>query len=133
MLAKTITFTDYNGTERTETFYFNLSKVELVKLESENEGLTEQLKSIAENPDPKKIIAIFEMLIEKSVGIKSDDGIRFMKSKEITEKFMQSPAYDALFVELLGNQELASDFMTGLIPSDLAAKAKEEEQKQIEQ
>ena len=31
MLKKTIKYTDYNGVERTEDFYFNLSKAEIME------------------------------------------------------------------------------------------------------
>ena len=33
MLKKTIKYTDYNGEEQTEDFYFNLSKAELTEME----------------------------------------------------------------------------------------------------
>lgn len=32
MLKKEITYIDYNGVERTETFHFNLSKAELMDM-----------------------------------------------------------------------------------------------------
>ena len=38
MLKKTITYTDYNGMERTEDFYFNLSKAELMEMEMSTTG-----------------------------------------------------------------------------------------------
>ena len=34
MLKKTITYTDYNGVERTEDFYFNLTRAELMEMHS---------------------------------------------------------------------------------------------------
>ena len=44
MLKKTITYTDYNGNERTEDFYFNLTKAEVVEMEmSTSGGLTEMI------------------------------------------------------------------------------------------
>lgn len=33
MLKKTISYTDYDGNERTEDFYFNLSKAEIIEME----------------------------------------------------------------------------------------------------
>ena len=33
MIKKNITYTDYNGVTRTEPFYFNLSKSELMEME----------------------------------------------------------------------------------------------------
>lgn len=32
MISEKLTYTDYNGKERTETYYFNLSKAELTEL-----------------------------------------------------------------------------------------------------
>ena len=44
MLKKTITYTDYNGAERTEDFYFNLSKAEITEMEmGVKGGLTETI------------------------------------------------------------------------------------------
>ena len=34
MLAKEITYTDYNGVERTETYRFNLTKTELIEMDA---------------------------------------------------------------------------------------------------
>lgn len=40
MLEKVITYTDYDGNERKEKFYFNLTKAELTEMElSMREGL----------------------------------------------------------------------------------------------
>lgn len=38
MYKKTITYTDYNGVERKEDFYFNLNRAELTKLELSKDG-----------------------------------------------------------------------------------------------
>ena len=44
MLKKTITYNDYNGVERTEDFYFNLSKAEILEMEmGTSGGLAENL------------------------------------------------------------------------------------------
>ena len=86
MLKKTITYTDLNGVERTEDFYFNLSKPEVVKMQSSVKGGYDvQLKGIAANMDGRAVMEFFEDLIRKSYGEKSEDGRRFMKSDEISE------------------------------------------------
>ena len=38
MIKETITYTDYNGTERTEDFYFNMTKTELLRMEQDKSG-----------------------------------------------------------------------------------------------
>ena len=60
MLKKTITYTDYNGTERTEDFYFNLTKAEILDMEmSEAGGLTAKLNRIIESKDNRELMKHF--------------------------------------------------------------------------
>ena len=122
MLKKVITYTDYNGVERTETFYFNLSKSELMRKEmSTAGGLTEKIKRISETLDAPEIMSIFEDLVLSSYGVKSDDGKRFIKSKQLSEEFMQTEAYDKLYMELITDSKAAAEFFKGVIPADAAA------------
>jgi hypothetical protein len=118
MLKKVITYKDYNDVERTETFYFNLNKAELTEMEmSITGGMTNLLEKIVAEKDNKRIIEIFKELILKSYGVKSDDGRRFEKSKELREEFEQTEAYSQLFMELATNAEAASAFVNGIIPA----------------
>jgi len=68
----------------------------------------------------KKIIGFFKDLVLLSYGKKSDDGKRFVKSKEISKEFSETPAYSDLFMELASDAEKAAEFVNGLIPKDLA-------------
>lgn len=126
MHKEVITYTDYDGNERTETFYFNLNKAEITEMElSVTGGLSESLKSIVEKKDVPNTIATIKDIILRSYGIKSPDGKRFQKSKEISEEFEQSEAYSELFMKMLGNAEYAAAFMNSIIPADLAKAAQE--------
>ena len=101
MIKKTITYTDYNGTERTEDFYFNLSKAELMEMElSISGGLVELINRVVAAQDQPSIIKIFKDLILKAYGEKSPDGKRFVKSDAISTEFSQTEAYSQLFIEL---------------------------------
>ena len=118
MLKKTITYTDYNGSERTEDFYFNLTKAELMEMEmSTTGGLTEMINRIVAAQDAPAIISIFKELILKAYGVKSPDGKRFVKSKELATEFSQTEAYSQLFMELATNADEASKFVNGIVPS----------------
>lgn len=120
MLKKTITYTDYNGNERTENFYFNLSKAELMEMElGISGGYTEMLTSIIEAQDVPTLIKIWKDLILKSYGEKTADGKRFVKSKEMAEGFSQTEAYSNLFMELSTNTDAAIEFAKGIMPADL--------------
>lgn len=118
MLKKTITYTDYNGTERKEDFYFNLTKAEVMEMEmSTAGGLTEMINRIVAAQDAPTIMDIFKKLILKAYGEKSLDGKRFIKSDEISTAFSQTEAYSQLFMELATDADEASKFVNGIVPA----------------
>lgn len=117
MLKKTITYTDYDGVERTEDFFFNLSKAEVAEMEMSNTGGMERLiQQIAVTQDRKRLVELFKEIILKSYGEKSADGRRFIKSKELSEAFSQTEAYSELFMQLATDNEAASKFINGVLP-----------------
>ena len=126
MLKKSITYVDLNGITRTEDFYFNLSKPEVVKMQSSVKGGYDvRLKGIAAELNGAAIMEFFEDLIKKSYGEKSEDGRRFKKSDEISEAFMQTPAYEVLFEELVTDDKAAAEFVNAIMPVDVMQKALE--------
>ena len=117
MLKKTITYTDYDGNQRTEDLYFNLSRAEVVEMEmSTTGGMQKLLERIVAEQDSRKITEIFKELILKAYGEKSPDGKRFIKSRELSEAFSQTEAYTELFMELFSDAEKAAAFFTGILP-----------------
>lgn len=123
MLKKTITYVDYDGNKRTEDHYFNLSKAELIEMDQSNSGgLGKMVHRIIQTQDSAKQMALFKEMICRSYGIKSDDGKRFIKNKEVLEEFLQTEAYTTLFMELASNAEKAAEFVRGIVPKDLAEK-----------
>ncbi len=124
MLKETIKYTDYNGVERTEDFWFHLSKAELMEWEmGTTGGLTEMIKHIVDAKDAPAIIKIFKELVLKAYGQKSPDGKRFIKSDELATEFSQTEAYSQLFMELATDADKAAAFVNGIMPSDVAEKA----------
>ena len=120
MLKKTINYVDYNGVERKEDFYFNLSKAEVTEMElSVDGGLSQMIEQLVNAKDNKQIIALFKEIILKAYGEKSADGRRFIKSKELSDAFSQTEAYSELFVELALNEEEAAKFIKGILPANL--------------
>lgn len=123
MLKKTITYTDYNGNERTRDFWFNLSKAEIMRMEMTTEGgLTEKVQSIIQAQDVPSVIEIMEDLIHKSYGVKTPDG-GFVKRKEDLEAFMATEAYSILWMELATDADAGAKFINGIVPADVAQQA----------
>ena len=118
MLKKTFTYTDYNGVERTEDHYFNLSKAELMEMElSTAGGLAEMINKIVAAQDAPAIVKVFKDLVLKAYGQKSADGRRFIKSPELAAEFAQTEAYSQLFMELATDADAASKFVNGIVPA----------------
>lgn len=119
MIKKTITYSDYNGVERTEDFYFNLTKSEILQWQYSVEGgLYEILDKITKSVDAQQIIGYFKELILKSYGEKSDDGKRFIKSEELSNAFSQTDAYDQIYMELFTDSDAQAEFIKGILPKD---------------
>lgn len=123
MLKKTIKFTDYNGVERAETYYFNLSKAEIMEMEmSTVGGFAEMVKKVVAAQDAPTIIAIFKDLILKAYGEKSPDGKRFIKVNNgvrLADAFAETEAYSSLFIELATDAAAAAAFVNGIVPADM--------------
>lgn len=124
MLKKTIKYEDYNGDIRVEDFYFNLTRTELIEMEfvgSNGGSFTDSIRTLMSSPDNGEIIKTVKHIILSSYGEKSADGRRFVKNDEVREAFVQSPAYDALYMELSTDAQAASDFFNGLIPASISS------------
>lgn len=126
MLHKEINYTDYDGNQVKETFSFNLSKAELMKLQlSTSGGLETMIQTVIKNRDGKKIMDTIEAMLLMSYGEKSADGKRFIKSKELSEAFKQTEAYSELFCELCTDAKKAAEFFNAVVPPEVAEKAKD--------
>lgn len=120
MLKKTITYKDYDGNERTEDFYFNLSKAELAEMEfSVDGGFVRMVEKIIAEKNMKRLAEIFKDLVLKAYGEKSPDGRRFIKNQELRDSFSQTEAYSILFIELASNAEAAAAFVNGIVPESV--------------
>lgn len=118
MLKKRMKYIDYDGNEREEDFYFNLTKAEIAEMELTTEGgLENMVRRIVEAKDVKKIAEIFKSIIFKAYGEKSADGKRFIKSEELSIAFSQTEAYSDLYIELATDADAAAAFVNGIIPN----------------
>lgn len=123
MLKKKITYTDYNGMERTDNFYFNMTEREIVMLLARLgvDDLKEYTNKLAESGDTKAMFSFVDDIILSSVGAKSEDGKRFVKSQKIRDDFEQSEAYNVMFMDFLQNPKSATSFASAIVAK---AKAK---------
>ncbi len=117
MLKRTFTYTNFDGQEVTDDYYFNLSKAEIMELElSAYGGLDMLIKKLIEEKNSEEVVKIFKKIILMSVGEKSYDGKRFIKNDEIRNNFYQTEAYSMLFCELVTDANKANEFLNGIVP-----------------
>lgn len=127
MIKKTITYTDYNGNQKTKDLYFNLTKTELYKMNfSEKGGFENYVKKLWNEEDGKEIIHVFDEILRMSYGEKSADGEYFVKyapdGHRLGDDFAQTTAYDILFLELATDQVKGAEFINGVVPEELSNK-----------
>lgn len=119
MFKKTIKFTNFNGDEVEQDFYFHLSKVELLEMAANGNVMMERIQRIIATSDAKAIIAEFRELVKAAVGMRSDDGSRFIKSPEAQSHLLDSPAFDELLMELCTDAKASAEFVRQLVPEKM--------------
>ncbi len=106
MFIKTISYKDFDGNERSEDFYFNLTQSEILKLETSlNGGLTSYMNLMVQKQSQPDIMNIFEKIIDAAYGIKSLDGRTFTKTPEALAEFKSTAAYDKFFMEIVWTKQ----------------------------
>lgn len=126
MFKITKTYTDFNGNERKEDFYFHLTEAEVLKMQlGTTGGLADTIQRLIDLQDGPAILNIFEDLVMKAYGVKSADGREFIKNQAIRDSFAQTQAYSDIYVELATDADKASKFINGILPANLAAKVSE--------
>lgn len=109
-------FTDFNGVEKEQDFYFNLTKADILKMElSEEGGMDQRLVRLVKTKDMKEAIKVFEGLLLMSYGVKTDDG-RFVKNDAVRAEFASSAAYSEIYFDLATDPEEARKFVEGVVP-----------------
>lgn len=137
MVSKTVTYEDFDGNTRTEELYFHMSKIELTnKVIGEYGMFDEAIEKMIKIKDITKLMLIVQDIIKSSYGKKSDDGKRFMKEDPVTGRplyveFVESPAYEAVYMDLASDVNKIMEFIRGIMPKDVQ-KQYDSEMKKIE-
>lgn len=126
MFKKTIKFEDFNGIEVEKDFYFHLSKSELLGMAGDGKTMQERIKKIVATEDIAGVLQEFRALIKLSVGVRSEDGQRFVKDREAQSHLLDSPAFDELLFDLISRPDGAAEFVKQLIPEKLQKEFQEQ-------
>lgn len=117
MFKTTINYVDFDGVSREEDLYFNLTKMEMMDLELSVEGgFSNKLQELLNNNNSFEMFEIIKTFINKSYGVKSDDGRKFIKNDEVLNDFLQSAVYDEFVTSLITNEDNMNSFIIGIMP-----------------
>lgn len=123
MLKKTVTYIDFDGNERTEDFFFNLTEQEIAEMELSTEGgLGNFINKAVAAKSQVELIELFKKLILAAYGVKSADGRRFVKNDAVREDFMSTQAFSDIYMELVQDADKASEFFNGIVPKEKSVK-----------
>lgn len=121
MYIKKLTYTDFNGVERTEEFCFSLTKAEALEMELTTPGgVVAMLQKIIDEKDIKKMIGFWKQFLLMAYGEKSDDGRYFVKDEKTKQMFTYTQAYSDLFVLFSTDDVEAAKFVRGILPGDIS-------------
>lgn len=134
MLKKTIKYTDYNGVERNEDFYFNLTKAEIMEMQmGTTGGFADYIAALVKTQNMPEIVRIFKDIVLKAYGEKSQDGKRFIKTDDnghsLAKAFSETEAFSILYMELATDSKEAAKFINGIVPQDM--EVSEEKQQEV--
>lgn len=117
MYRREAEYVDFDGNKRKETFYFNLTEAEILKMEwNTSGGLAYKLMRIINKKDGVEIMKVFDEIIDASYGVKSPDGRTFMKTPEALAEFKATTAYNDLYKEICTDSDKAIEFINQIIP-----------------
>lgn len=117
MYKKVIEFEGFDGQLETQEHYFHISKLEATKINAKYGGDIQQyMTKLADEGDTLKILEFIEEFILAAHGVRSDDGLRFIKNEDTRTEFSQSLAFEALIVELLTDPDAITEFTNKVIP-----------------
>lgn len=123
MIKHSIKYTDFNGAEREEDFYFHLSLPEVTRIEAEiGMSIEDYTRELASRMEIKPLLDFLERIILNAYGRKTTDGRSFHKSKELREEFENSQAYAELFEQFFTTPGLAERFGSGIVDNGKAKK-----------
>jgi len=126
MIKREVTYEDYNDPPQThtETYYFHLTTPDLMEMEFDTAGgMVEHLQNLIKAEDMGALLRFIKQFTLNAVGIKSDDGKGFKKTAAYRESFEASAAYTQLYMDLVSDQNLAAEFIVGVMPKEVQEEA----------
>lgn len=132
MYKQKVTYINYEGEEKTQEIMFNISKVEIIRLQAKYDGdYIGYLQKIAKSEDNEKILEFLEDFILRAYGRKvtDEDGIERFEKKDkdgrlLADKFAETEIYSEFITYLMTDEEnglSAEQKLTGFVQAAVHA------------
>lgn len=127
MLKKTVTYANFLGEEKTQTIYLHLTKTDFTEMLIDGDSIIDRIGLLVneEARNGAEIYAMFRHFTVKAYGEVSEDGESFIKTEEAQAKFAGSALLDQLLMDIMTGEENPIEFISAILPADLAKLAKE--------
>lgn len=109
----------FTGEEEEVELFFHLTEAELTMLDFANKNKYSTFKENDPKNTVKENIELFEKILEKAIGKKSDNG-EFIKNDQIRDSFLCSPAYSVFLGKLISGEIKIEEFILGCLPRSVA-------------
>lgn len=117
MISKTVKYVDYNGVEKIGTYWFNMSRADLIDLEMQEGGSWfDRIKKLVSEQRVREAYVMIEQFIKDSYGVKTVDG-GFDKDPKHLKAFRDSEAYSELIWGFVEHPDQFADFVNGIVAS----------------
>lgn len=127
MFKVTLKYPNFLGNEVEDTFRFNFTEDEMLKLAAEDpEFNAEYISTMMHEEQLMKMYMLLRKLVVLSYGEMSEDAKHFRKNEQITTDFMQSAAFDKIIDLFTGDnaEKTIQDFVYNVFPSKFAEELK---------
>lgn len=132
MIKREIQYKNFDNEEVTRTLWFHLTESQII----DNLDLEEKLQTIvkivqkegeATLKEKQFILQVIKRFIRISYGERDpQDPDYFDQSENVSERFMNTAAYNAFLLSLFDPPENAMEFLTHILPDGLRARAQEQ-------
>ena len=117
MICRKIKYTDYNGVEKVGEYWFNMSRADLMDLETKNGGgWFDRMKALIAEQNGIEAWNMIRQFVDDAYGMKTEDG-GFDKDEKHLKKFKQTEAYSEFIWHFVDHPEEFADFVNGIISS----------------
>lgn len=119
MFEHSITYKNkFDGSEITDKYWFGIDESEIATLKATHqEDIGAYFRRIINANNSEDLVKFYRELLTLGVGIRV--GNRMDKSPEVQRDFIQTGAYNALFLELIQRPDQGASFINDMFPREL--------------